>query len=185
LGLVVVVSGLGKRGPGGFTVGALQGVHGGERIFVPDMFQAPEAAWPVPTVAPVASDVPYSATGLVRAYVDSGETSIGFSLKIPAGVTTMVMRMPGRAGDAPAAPGQVVMRLHARVGVGAWIGPTALGVLAVPNDLAQSWSFSTTLAGLGLGAGNDAQFILSRNPGSASDTLVGRWFLYELGVNFA
>ena len=179
------MSGLGKRGPGGFTVGTLQGVHGGERIFVPDMFQVPEVAWPVPTVAPLVTDSPYSATGIARAYVDSGDTGIGFSLRIPAGVTTMVVRVPGRAGDSPAVAGNIVLRLHARVGAGAWVGPTALGILNVPNDLAQSWSFSTTLAGLSLASGNDAQLILSRNPGSASDTLVGRWFLYELGVNFA
>lgn len=179
------MSGIGKRGPGGFTVGALQGVHGNERIFVADMLQVPGGTWPVSSNAPVVADSPYSASGLARAFVDSGETGAGFSLQIPSGVTTMVVRMPGRAGDAPAVAGDVVVRLHARVGAGAWSGPVALGILAVPNDLAQSWSFSTTLAGLSLSPGDDAQFIVSRNPASGSDTLVGRWFLYELGVNFA
>lgn len=178
------MSGLGKRGPGGFTVGTLQGVHGTERIFVPDMFQVPGGTWPVTTPAPVVTDI-YSATGLASAYVDSGDSAVGFSLQIPAGVTTMCCRLPGRAGDSPASPGDVLMRLHARVGAGAWSGASALGILNVPNDLAQSWSFAALLAPLGLSPGDDAQFILSRNPGSASDTLVGRWFLYELGVNFA
>jgi len=178
------VSGFGKRGPGGFTVGPLQGVWGNERIFVADMLQVPEGSWPITATAPVVSDT-YSVTGLGRAYADSGESGVGLSLKIPAGVTTAVFRMPGRAGDSPAVGGQVVLRLHARVGAGAWAGPSALGLLDVPNDLAQSWSFSTTLAALSLSPGDSAQFLLSRNPASASDTLVGRWFLYELGVNFA
>lgn len=165
-------------------MGGFQGVHGTGRVFCPDMFQSAEADWPVPVNAPQGVDV-QSATSLMREFDDDEERAIGFRLTVPRGVSTMHLRLPGRAGDAPARPANIVLRIFARAGERPWSGALALGILNLPNDLPQSFSVSTLLRALGIAPGDEAHFLLTRNPTSESDTLVGRWFLYELGVNFA
>lgn len=179
------MSGLGKRASGGGSVmGGLQGVNGSERIYCPDMFRSPEAGWPITADAPQGFDA-QSITGIMRAFDSDAEHAVAFSITIPVAATTLQLRAPGRAGDSPAGPENIVLRLHARVGAGAWSGPVALGILNLPNDMTQSHSMFTLLSAFGVSPGDAVEFLLSRNPGSASDTLLGRWFLYELGVNFA
>ena len=165
-------------------MGGLQGVNGAERVYCPDMFMSPEAGWPITADALQGVD-PQSQTGIMREFDDDAEHAIAFSIKVPLATTTLRLRIPGRAGDSPAGPENIVLRLHARVGVGLWTGPVALGILNLPNDMTQSHSVASLLNALGLTPGDAAQLLLSRNPGSASDTLVGRWFLFELGVNFS
>jgi hypothetical protein len=177
------VSGLGKRGPGGWLIGSLQGNLGDERVFVADMFQEPEAGWPITVAAPLTTDT-YSATGFARAFDDDVERGIGLSFQVPVAVTSLLVRIPARAAGAPASPEDAVLRIYARVGAGAWSGAQALGIYNLPNDLTQSHTFSTLLAPLGVSAGDYAQFLITRNPASGSDTLVGFWHLYEVGVNF-
>jgi len=178
------MSGLGKRGPGGGVVGALQGVLGSERCFCADMLQVPEAGWPISADAPQTVDT-QSTIGVCRAFDSDQERGVGFSLTVPQSVTKIQLRCPGRVLDDAPDERAIVLRLYARANGGAWSGASALGILHLPNNLTQSASFSSLLSSLGLAAGDSVQFLLSRNPGSASDTLDGRWGLYEIGVNFA
>jgi len=144
----------------------------------------PEATWPVSADGPQTPDTK-SATSISRAFAADVERGVGFSLTIPSGVTTMSLRIPGRVLDDAPDLRQVVLRLYARANGGAWSGAQALGIVYLPNNLVQSSAFLTLLTPLGLSAGDSAQFLLCRNPASASDTLEGRWGLHEIGVNFA
>lgn len=179
------MSGLGKRAAGGGVIGSLQGVLGGERVFTADMLQPPASEWPVSAVASIVPE-PQSATSTAREYDNDQERAAAFSLRIPQGPPTkMLLRVPGRVGIDPPGETQVLLRLQARPSNGEWSNPQAVGILRMPNNMPQSTSFSILLSSLGVSAGDEAQFLLSRNPASASDTLDGRWLLYELGVNFA
>ena len=177
------MSGHSKRGPGGTVVGALQGVFGSERCYCADMLQAPDAGWPISADAPQTSDV-QSITSFARAFGSSVESGVGLYVTVPPVVTKLNLRLPGRILDGAPDERQVVLRVYARVG-GVWSGASALGILKIPNDLPQSVSLSTMLAPLGVGPGDSVQLLLTRNPASPSDTLEGRWGLYEVGVNFA
>jgi len=178
------MSGLGKRGAGGGVVGSLQGVLGGERVFSADMLGVPNAGWPVSADAPLVVET-QSATGTAREFESDVDRAVTFSLRVPTGAATKVLfRIPGRIGASPPAESQVLLRVYARVGEGAWSGPLALALMKLPNNMPQSTCVSALLTTLGLAAGDNAQFLVVRAPGAASDTLVGRWLLYELGVNF-
>jgi hypothetical protein len=177
------MSGISKTGPGGSVIGALQGVLGGERCYCADMLQVPEAEWPISADAPLTNDS-QSATGNSRAYDSDVERGVGFTVKVPVNVTKLNLRLPGRILDGAPDARQVVLRVYARVD-GVWGGASALGILYLPNDLAQSSAHAVLLAPLGVSPGDSVQFLISRNPASASDTLEGRWGLYEVGVNFA
>jgi len=178
------MSGHSKRGPGGTVVGALQGVFGSERCYCADMLQVPEAGWPVSADAPQTADV-QSITSFARAFDDVVESGVGFSVTVPPAVTKLNLRLPGRILDGAPDERQVVLRVYARVVAGGWSGASALGIMKIPNDLPQSVSFSVLLAPLGVSPGDSVQLLLTRNSASPSDTLEGRWGLYEVGANFA
>jgi len=177
------MSGISKRGPGGSVIGALQGALGGERCYCADMLQVPEGDWPVSADAPPVSDT-QSATGNARAFAADEERGVGFAVRVPPNVTKLNLRLPGRILDGAPDERQVVLRVYARVN-GVWSGASALGILHLPNDLAQSSAHAVLLAPIGVSPGDSVQFLVTRNPLSASDTLEGRWGLYEVGVNFA
>ena len=178
------MSGLGKRGSAGGTVGSLQGVLGGERVYAADMLARPLSGWPVSADAPLTFDA-QSQTKNARSFDSDADRAVAFSVRVPDGVTSIMLRIPGRVGTPQPGEVQVLLRMHARVGEGAWEGPQAVGILKCPNNLPQSTCYSVLLSALGISPGDDAQFLLSRNPSGASDTLDGGWLLYELGVNFA
>lgn len=148
------------------------------------MLTRPGTGWPVSADAPLTFDA-QSQTKNARAFDSDAEHATAFSLRVPADVTALMLRIPGRVGTPQPGEVQVLLRVHARVGEGAWSGPQAVGILKCPNNLPQSTCFSILLSALGVSPGDDAQFLLSRNPAGASDTLDGSWFLYELGVNFS
>ncbi len=178
------MSGLGKRGPAGGVIGALQGGLGGERVFTADMLEVPKTGWPVSADAPLVSDV-QSSTSIARSFGADQDRGVGLSLRVPSEAVSLLLRLPGRVAANPPAEVAVLLRIYARKDEGAWSGPQAAALLRLPNNLPQSAAVAVLLAPLGIVPGDNAQFLLVRAPGAASDTLEGGWNLYEVGVNFA
>jgi hypothetical protein len=72
------------------------------------------------------------------------------------------------------------------IAVGAWSAALSLALLAIPTNT--NWQYDTetiSLATLGLTAGLNAFFELTRQGAAAGDTLAGNWNLYAVSVSFS
>lgn len=155
--------------------------------FSADNVRSPNAPWAVPASAVLAAD---TVNGFiqVRRFAAAAELGIGFDVEIPVGATGMFLAMVWRAQVAPVAPVGVQPRLYWRqiennASLPAWSPPLALDVLAVPPNT--NWQYSSqaiALSTLGVTPGLHTFFELTRAPLEPSDTLVGAWNLYRLGV---
>ena len=155
-------------------------------VFQADQFENPNNAdWAVNSLAPVQAG-PTNAALTVRAFDDTTPEGVGFSAPIPAGATSMVFKFKSRAAAAPGAPTTVTPRLYRRtipdnLAVTAWSALLAMTAIDIPaNAFYQYDSQTITLAALGLTAGNQAQFEITRAPGG----LVGDWLLLSLEISF-
>jgi len=127
---------------------------------------------------------------LIREFDDTTEEGVGFVETIPEGVTNIIIELKSRAKTAPGAAAAVVPTIYVRdipdnAVVGAWDAGTDLTAIALPtNEYFQYDTQTIALTTLGLSAGDVFQFELTRNTGSASDTLSGDWCLLEMILKF-
>jgi hypothetical protein len=159
--------------------------------FFADQLDPPNNSdWAVNALAPVSRDS--NNNGLpVRRFDDTTEEGVGFLVEIPAGATNIVLDIRSRAETAAASNLDVVPKLYCReipdaAAVESWDSGTNLTTLTMGtnNEYFPYDSQTIALSTLSLVAGRVAQFELTRNTGSGSDTLVGDWTLLEIKVSF-
>lgn len=189
--LVDVTGAVGPAGPTGATgaTGAT-GPAGSTQLGAADFDEPNNADWIVPTIALIGADS-VNAMMVTRRFADSAEQGAGFDLPIPALATSLTLSLVWRAQTAPGGAVGVQPALYRRqipsnAALPAWSAALLLTVLAVPTNT--NWQYSSQtipLATLGLTAGLNAFFELTRQPAAAGDTLVGDWNLYRAVVTFS
>jgi hypothetical protein len=147
------------------------------------------ADWTVNALAPAEADS--NNNGLtVRRFDDTTEEGVGFELRVPTGVTNIVIDLVSRAETAPPAVRTVGPKLYNRgipdnAAVEAWSAGLALTDIDIPtNEFFQYDSQTITLASLGITAGELTQFELTRVAPGAGVNLVGDWALKLIQVRF-
>lgn len=148
------------------------------------------ADWAVNALAPMSADS--NNAGLtVRLFDDTVEEGVGFQTLIPLGVTKMVVEIKSRAETGPAGARTVGLKLYNRkvpnnAAVGSWSSGLALNDLDIPtNEYFQYDLQALTLASLGVTAGEETQFELTRvNPVGGTE-LVGDWILNCVQLRFS
>ena len=147
------------------------------------------ADWVVNSLAP--ADADSNNNGLtVRLFDDTIEGGVGFELKVPTGVTNIVLDFVARAETAPPAVRTVGLKLYNRgvpdnAAVEAWSAGLALTDIDIPtNEFFQYDSQTITLASLGITADEVTQFELTRVAPGGGTNLVGDWDLKLIQVRF-
>jgi hypothetical protein len=146
--------------------------------------------WAVNANAGGAVDSNNSALNVVR-FDDTTVEGIGFTIPIPAGVTSMALRFKSRAETAPAGVRTVGLGIYNRglpnnAAVQSWSSIDNLADLSFPtNEYWQYDSDSITLATLGATAGELTQFEIVRQDPQAGTELTGDWALLQLEVEFS
>jgi hypothetical protein len=126
----------------------------------------------------------------VLAFDDTTPEGRGFPLRIPAGKTTMKLRITHRAKTAPGASADVMLALHHRdlpdnAAVTAWTASNLATITLPANDNFQYIEYSLSLATLGLTAGTETQFELVRRADQAGDNLAGDWLVRDIQIEWA
>lgn len=160
--------------------------------FYGDQFDNPRNAdWAINSLARAYKDSNNNAI-TVRQFDDTTEEGIGFTVKIPTGATNIILGLHSRAETAAASSLSVVPRIYVRefpdnLAVESWSTGTDLTtlIMGTSNEFFQYDSQTIALSSLSLNTGRIAQFELTRNAGSGSDTLVDDWVLFMLGVDFS
>jgi hypothetical protein len=188
--LVDVTGAVGPAGPAG-PDGATgpTGPAGSTQLGAADFDEPNNADWAVPVFAVIGADS-INAMMVTRRFSDAAELGLGFDLPIPAGATSLTLSLVWRAQIAPGGAVGVQPALYRRqipnnAALPAWSAALVLAALAVPTNT--NWQYSSetiALATLGLTAGLNAFFELTRQPTAAGDTLVGDWDLYRAVVTF-
>lgn len=158
--------------------------------FHADNMQSPtNSDWTVAVLAPLLADADDESLS-VRLFDDTIEEGAGFELEIPSGATSIVLSFKSRAITAPGAAATVGLNLYNRgipdnAAVEAWSSATQLTDIDIPtNEFFQYDTQTITLASLGITAGEQTKFELTRiNPTGGTD-LVGDWGLLQVKVGF-
>lgn len=145
--------------------------------------------WTVNALAPASSD-PSNSGGVIRAFDDSFEEGVGFTLEIPANTTNIIFDLKHRAQTSPGSAKGISIQAYFRAfadgsATGAWSAAKAFSDLSVSDA---NWNYDTesfALATWGLSAGTAYQFEFTRNGGGGGDTLVGDWLLMLMTVRFS
>lgn len=156
--------------------------------FYADQLETPvNSDWTVNALA-VLNAGSNNAALIVRQFDNTTEEGVGFSLYIPAGVSSMTLTFISRPETAPVAARTVGLKLYERGIPGAvdsWSAGTALTDIDITTD--ENWLEDTevdTLTGWGLTAGQIHQFELTRVDPTAGTELTSDWTLLLLIVEF-
>lgn len=145
--------------------------------------------WAVNALAPAISD-PSNDGASVRAFDDTSEEGVGFTLEIPPNVTNVIFDLKFRAQTSPGSAKGISIRAYFRAfadaaSTGSWSSAKAFSDLSVSDD---KWYYDTqefALSTWGLTAGTAYQFEFTRNGASGTDTLSGDWLLFLMTVRFS
>lgn len=147
------------------------------------------ADWKVNALAPMAIDSNNAALE-VRLFDDTTEEGIGFQTLVPVGITKLVLELKSRAETAPGAARTVGSKLYNRAipdngAVGTWSVGTVLNDVDIPaSEYFQYDVQEILLSTLGITAGEEVQFELTRvNPVGGTE-LVGDWALLCVQLRF-
>ena len=146
------------------------------------------ADFAVNSLAPTITDPSFSSLN-VRSFSNTVEQGVATIVAIPAGATTMVVKMRGRAATAPAAASVAQFRIYSRAipnnaAVGAWSAALELDNIAVPTNTNFQY-FTQTLPLGGLAAGNVYQLELTRRvTGVVGTNLASAFLLVSLEFEF-
>jgi len=156
-----------------------------------DQFDNPDNAdWAVNILAAAEADSNNAAL-TIRAFEDSMEDGVGFTILIPNGVTNIKLDYVARADSAPGGVRTVGLKLYERgipnnSAVDSWSAGTVLSDIDIPtNENFQYDTQTLTLATLGLTAGQVHQFELTRIAPTAGTNLTGKWDLLSLKISFS
>ncbi len=149
------------------------------------------ADWTVNELAPMSADS--NNAGLtVRLFDDTTEEGVGFQTLIPVGVTKIVVELKSRAETGPGAVRTVGLKLYNRkipdnAAVGSWSAGVALNDIDIPatDEFFQYDLQAITLATLGITAGEETQFELTRVAPQAGTNLEGDWSLNCVQLRFS
>ena len=170
----------------------IAGVPGGSNsiYYVASSLDSPNNTnWAINGLAPIYAD-PVNNALTIRAFDDTLEEGVGFTLYVPPSLTNMTFTYTARAATAPAGAVGAVFRLYSRLitingSVGSWSSAYALATLSLPtNANFQTFTVTVPLSTLGITAGTTNQFEMTRYGASTSDTLVGDFDLLSLLVTF-
>lgn len=145
--------------------------------------------WAINALAPAIAD-PSNLSLTVRQFSNTVEQGVGFLLSVPSGATAISFKLRGRAQVAQGSASQYQPRIYTRLvpnnaAIGAWSAAQNLASQTVPaNAFYQYYTISTTLAALGLTAGNTYQIEFTRNTGVASN-LATNFLLAEMTVEIS
>ena len=149
------------------------------------------ADFAVNALAPVTTDPTYTSMN-IRAFSNTTETGVACMCAIPAGATSVTIRIKGRAQTAPGAASVVQPRMYYRnipnnAAVSAWSAAQELSNISIPTNATFQYSSQTiTLATLGLTAGNLYQFEFTRRvTGVTGTNLASFFYMAELTLEFA
>lgn len=140
--------------------------------------------------APVITDATYTSLA-VRAFSNTIEQGVSTLVSIPVGVTTITLRIRGRALAAPVASSFVQPRIYSRLlpnnsAVGAWSAGINLSTISIPtNANFQYYVYTASIASLGLTAGNLYQLELTRYNTGVTSNLSGAFNMAELTIELA
>lgn len=158
-----------------------------------DQLENPNSAdWTVNALAPAEAD-DNNAGLTVRAFDDTAEEGVGFTIDIPSGATNMIVSLRGRARTAPGAARTVGIKLYNRgvpnnAAVQAWSAAKQFSDLDITtNEFFQYDTEATfSLASVTVTAGESTQFELTRDPTPVGGTnLVGDYLLHYLKISFS
>lgn len=127
----------------------------------------------------------------IRAFDDTTEEGVGFTVQTPSGATNIIFDIKSRAETAPGSGETVAINLYNREipdnsSVEAWSTATQLTDINIPtNEYFQYDSETIALSTLGINAGNQVQFELTRDTADAGDTLTGDWDILTITVRFS
>lgn len=145
--------------------------------------------WAVNALAPTIPDSLNTAIA-VRAFDDTTEEGVGFTVMVPSGASNVVVYTSTRASTAPpgfsgfsAAYNIYGRRLPNNAAPTAW-STQALGTFAYSGTYFQYYSGSLGMAGLNCVGGALNQFELTRNAGTAEDNLSGDVYLDYVMLEF-
>ena len=175
----------GAQGPAGPAGG-----QGSIYLAAPQFDNPVTSNWAVNALAPVSAD-PINTALPVRAFDDTLEEGIGFTVYVPPGVSSMTINVTGKAATAPAGSAAVVMRMYGRAvnagsAVGVWSSAVQLTAFDIgANTFYQTYLRTIPIASLGLTEGTTAQIELTRQGNAAEDTLSGDFQLLNALVSFA
>jgi hypothetical protein len=127
----------------------------------------------------------------VRAFDQTTEEGVGFSLYIPEYAVGMQIRLVGRAKVAPASAKNVVPRLYFRgindnAAVSAWsVSAYDMNAIVIPTNLYFQYDVQTiALTDLNIAKGRVYQFELTRKTSGVTDNLATDWYLLSAEVGF-
>lgn len=153
-----------------------------------DQLETPvNSSWTVNALANLQADS-NSAAFLVRAFDDTTEEGVGFSIYVPVASSSMTITFVSRAETAPAGARTVGLKLYERGipgAVDAWSAGTALTDIDITTN--ENWVYDTqedSIADWGLTAGQIHQFELTRVDPSGGTELSGDWVLYLVMIDF-
>jgi hypothetical protein len=155
-----------------------------------NMLDSPTTGWALTAASVVQAD-PTTTSLTVRAFDDTLVEGAGTLIYIPPTATSLTLTITHRAATAPATAKAVILQLYNRdvllnAAVEAWSAATTLATVSIPtNAFFQTYSTTITLTTLGMTAGVTNQIQVVRQGSSASDTLVGDWYLLDFLVSFS
>ena len=168
------------------------GVPGGSNSIyyvAPSLDSPNNANWALNALAPIYADATNNAL-TVRAFDDTLEEGVGFTLYVPPSLTNITFTIMARAATAPGSAVGAVLRLYNRQltvngAIGSWSAAYTLTTASIPtNANFQTYTVTVSLATLGITTGTTQQFQLTRYGAAAGDTLVGDLDLLSLLVTF-
>jgi len=145
--------------------------------------------WAVNALAPTVTDSLNTGI-LVRAFDDTTEEGVGFTVMVPSGASNVVVYASSKASTSPAGfstfSGAYKLygrRLPNNDAPTAW-SSSAVGVFGFSGNYFQYYSGAMNMAGLNCVGGALNQFELTRDAGLGADNLTGDLYLNYLMVEF-
>jgi len=174
---------------GGF--GTVFGVF--DKQFWADSLEVPDNAdWPVNALAPSVADT-VEAAEIVARFDDTIDEARGFTVELPAGTASLLLRFVSWAETAPAAARTVGLQIQARrlengaAIPAAFAAALVLADVAIPasrNVVYSDYTVLYTDFATDLVAGNVYHFSFNRRAPAAGTELVGDWDLRGVRVGF-
>lgn len=187
-GVTVVDAG---SGTSDVTIAAVVPIVGRFMFFANSLDTPNTADYAVNALAPVTTDPTYTSLS-TRAFSQSAEQGVAFTIAIPAEVTSVTFKLKGRSQTTPGVSSVVQHRLYHRQlpnnsAPGAWSAAQELSNITVPtNQFFQYSSQTATMSSLGLVADRLYQFELTRRvTGVTGTNLNAPWLLVEVTLEFA
>ena len=144
--------------------------------------------WAINALAPTVAD-PANAAINVRQFSNTVEQGVGLLLTIPPGATNIQFTYRGRPQTAPVTTANIQMNLYYRSipnnsAISSWsAAKTFTNAGVTTNIFTQYYTYSASLTTLGLTAGVEYQFELTRNT-TVSSNLTSNWLMSSLDIIF-